>query len=67
MAWDVRTPVKQSHLPTLMAQQCTVPVSPCADRYGDRQRRPDPGGLVECREAGDRVIVVDAASWRTST
>lgn len=62
VAQDVRTPVKQSHLPTLMAQQCTVPVGHvpigAVIDGADRIR----AGLVECREAGDRVIVVDAAS-----
>ncbi|MFT4294887.1 MAG: four-carbon acid sugar kinase family protein [Micropruina sp.] len=62
VAQDVRTPVKQSHLPTLMAGQCTVgvghvPIGAVID--GAEQIR---AGLVACREAGDRVIVVDAAS-----
>ncbi|WP_298135178.1 four-carbon acid sugar kinase family protein [Micropruina sp.] len=62
VAQDVRTPVKQSHLPTLMASQCTVPVGHVpigAVIDGAEEIR---AGLVSCREAGDRVIVVDAAS-----
>ena len=62
VAQDVRTPVKQSHLPTLMAGQCTVPVGHVpigAVIDGAEEIR---AGLVACREAGDRVIVVDAAS-----
>ncbi|MFT4217623.1 MAG: four-carbon acid sugar kinase family protein [Micropruina sp.] len=62
VAQDVRTPVKQSHLPTLMASQCTVsvghlPIGAVID--GAEQIR---AGLVASRDAGDRVIVVDAAS-----
>lgn len=62
VAQDVRTPVTQSHLPTLMAKQCTAPVGHVpigAVIDGADQIR---AGLVACREAGDRVIVVDAAS-----
>lgn len=61
-AQDVRTPVKESHLPTLMAGQCTVGVGQVpigAVIGGADQIR---AGLVRSREAGDRVIVVDAAS-----
>lgn len=62
VAQDVRTPVKESHLPTLMATQCTVgvghvPIGAVID--GAESIR---AGLVASREAGDRVIVVDAAS-----
>lgn len=62
VAQDVRTPVKESHLPTLMAAQCTVGVGHVpigAVIAGAEQIR---AGLVSAREAGDRVIVVDATS-----
>ena len=62
VAQDVRTPVKESHLPTLMAQQCTVSVGHVpigAVIAGADEIR---AGLVASREAGDRLIVVDAAS-----
>ena len=62
VAQDVRTPVKESHLPTLMAGQCTVGVGHVpigAVIAGADQIR---AGLLASREAGDRVIVVDAAS-----
>lgn len=62
VAADVRTPVTESHLPTLLAGQFTLPVGHVgieAVLGGPKQLE---SALVAQREAGARAILVDATS-----
>lgn len=62
VAMDVRTPVTESHLPTLLAQQCTVPVGHVDIDAVISGRKQLKAAFKERLKAGNRVILVDATS-----
>ena len=62
VAQDVRTPVRESHLPTLLASQFTQPVAHVGISEVITGPQAVAAQMAQLREEGNRVFVVDAAT-----
>ena len=62
VAQDVRTPVVESHLPTLFASQFSLPLGHVALRDIQRGHDVIATRLAQLRDAGNRAIVLDAVT-----